>query len=84
MTDIQAARTKISTPVTAAVVFVLALNLRPTVTSLGAALEDITATPGMTATVGAVLVALPLWAIGAGGWATPWLRAHWGIHRTVT
>ncbi|MBE1471917.1 MFS transporter [Kibdelosporangium phytohabitans] len=71
-------------PVGTAVVFMLALNLRPAVTSLGAALEDVSAAPGMTAAVGAILVALPLWASGIGGWGTPWLRARAGIYRAVT
>lgn len=67
--------------VSTAVIFVLALNLRPAVTSLGAALPDISAAGDV---IGAVLVALPLWAIGLGGWATPWLCARLGTHRTVT
>lgn len=71
-------------PVSTAIVFVLALNLRPAVTSLGAALEDISGNPGMTAAIGAVLVALPLWASGLGGWITPWLRSRIGIYRAVT
>ncbi|ONI81036.1 hypothetical protein ALI144C_20980 [Actinosynnema sp. ALI-1.44] len=75
---------KQAAPVSTAVVFMLALNLRPAVTSLGAALEDVSAAPGMTVAVGAVLVALPLWASGIGGWGTPWLRARAGIHRAVT
>ncbi|MFB9304413.1 MFS transporter [Kibdelosporangium philippinense] len=53
-------------------------------TSLGAALEDVSAEPGMTAAIGAVLVALPLWASGIGGWGTPWLRKRAGIHHAVT
>jgi CP family cyanate transporter-like MFS transporter len=84
MTHVHTGRNTISAPITVAVVFVLALNLRPTVTSLGSALEDITSTPSMSAAIAAVLVAIPLWAIGAGGWVTPWLRAQWGTHRTVT
>ncbi|MBP2320073.1 cyanate permease [Kibdelosporangium banguiense] len=75
---------KQTAPVSTAIVFVLALNLRPAVTSLGAALEDVSLAPGMTAAVGAVLVALPLWASGFGGWITPWLRARIGIHRAVS
>lgn len=71
-------------PVSTGVVFLLALNLRPAVTSLGSALEDVSAAPGMTTAVGAILVALPLWASGIGGWGTPWLRARAGIHRAVT
>nr|WP_125726026.1 MFS transporter [Kibdelosporangium aridum] len=38
----------------------------------------------MTAAIGAVLVALPLWASGIGGWGTPWLRKRAGIHHAVT
>ncbi|WP_410612551.1 MFS transporter [Amycolatopsis sp. lyj-109] len=70
-----------TTTVSTLVIFVLALNLRPAVTSLGAALPDISIAGGLVA---AVLVALPLWAIGLGGWATPWLCGRVGTHRTVT
>lgn len=70
-----------TTTVSTLVIFVLALNLRPAVTSLGAALPDISVAGGLVA---AVLVALPLWAIGLGGWATPWLCSRVGTHRTVT
>nr|WP_042177978.1 MFS transporter [Kibdelosporangium sp. MJ126-NF4]CEL12894.1 putative integral membrane transporter [Kibdelosporangium sp. MJ126-NF4]CTQ98578.1 putative integral membrane transporter [Kibdelosporangium sp. MJ126-NF4] len=70
-----------TTPVAAVVIFLLALNLRPAVTSLGSTLSDVPAAHGSTA---AVLVALPLWAIGIGGWMTSWFTARWGIHRTVT
>lgn len=70
-----------STAISTFVVFALALNLRPAVTSLGAALPDVSVVGGLTA---AVLVALPLWAIGLGGWAAPWLCGHVGSHRTVT
>ncbi|MFD1049322.1 hypothetical protein ACFQ1S_29175 [Kibdelosporangium lantanae] len=48
-------------------VFLLGLNLRPAVTSLGAALPDI----GVPGWVGAVLVALPLWALGITGPRAP-------------
>jgi CP family cyanate transporter-like MFS transporter len=51
-------------------VFLLGLNLRPAVTSLGAALPDM----GVPGSLAAVLVALPLWACGIGGLLTPWLR----------
>lgn len=70
-----------TTPVAAAVIFLLAFNLRPAVTSLGATLSDVPVAHGATA---AVLVALPLWAIGIGGWMTTWFTARWGVHRTVT
>jgi CP family cyanate transporter-like MFS transporter len=69
------------TTVATLVIFVLALNLRPAVTSLGAALPDIPVAAGLIA---AVLVAVPLWAIGLGGWAVPWLCGRLGTHRTVT
>jgi MFS transporter, CP family, cyanate transporter len=51
-------------------VFLLGLNLRPAVTSLGVALPDI----GVPGSLAAVLVALPLWACGIGGLLAPWLR----------
>ncbi|ONI83124.1 MFS transporter [Actinosynnema sp. ALI-1.44] len=70
-----------TTPVAAVVIFLLALNLRPAVTSLGASLPDVPVAHGSTA---AVLVALPLWAIGVGGWMTSFFTARWGVHRTVT
>jgi CP family cyanate transporter-like MFS transporter len=70
-----------TTTVSTVVIFVLAINLRPAVTSLGAALPDISVADDLVA---AVLVALPLWAIGLGGWATPWLCGRVGTHRTVT
>ncbi|WIV56222.1 MFS transporter [Amycolatopsis nalaikhensis] len=70
-----------TTTVSTAVIFVLAVNLRPAVTSLGAALPDISVAGDLVA---AVLVALPLWAIGLGGWATPWLCGRLGTHRTVS
>ncbi|MET0134218.1 MAG: MFS transporter [Kibdelosporangium sp.] len=56
------------------VVFLLGLNLRPAVTSLGTALPDIAAAPGMTDATAAILVALPLWASGIGALLTPWIR----------
>src|SRR5256885_6586968 len=70
-----------TTTVSTVVIFVLAVNLRPAVTSLGAALPDISVADDLVA---AVLVAMPLWAIGLGGWATPWLCGRLGTHRTVT
>ncbi|WP_290056374.1 MFS transporter [Amycolatopsis solani] len=69
-----------TTTVSTVVIFLLALNLRPAVTSLGAALPDISVAGDLVA---AVLVALPLWAIGLGGWATPWLANRLGTYRTV-
>ncbi|MEU5263073.1 MFS transporter [Amycolatopsis sp. NPDC021455] len=69
-----------TTAVSTVVIFLLAINLRPAVTSLGAALPDISVAGDLVA---AVLVALPLWAIGLGGWATPWLCGRLGTYRTV-
>nr|CTQ89267.1 MFS transporter [Kibdelosporangium sp. MJ126-NF4] len=65
------------------VVFLLGLNLRPAVTSLGAALPDVAATPGVHGAVAAVLVALPLWVCGIGGLLAPRLQAAKGTRRTV-
>ena len=62
-----------STNISTVVVCALALNLRPAVTSLGAALADVSVARNLTA---AVLVALPLWAIGIGGWLTPNCRTR--------
>ena len=70
-----------TTTVSTFLIFVLAINLRPAVTSLGAALPDISIAGDL---VGAVLVALPLWAIGLGGWGTLWLCGRVGTHRIVT
>src|SRR5690242_1547779 len=64
------AMSRATTTVSTFLIFVLAINLRPAVTSLGAALPDISIAGDL---VGAVLVALPLWAIGLGGWGTLWL-----------
>jgi CP family cyanate transporter-like MFS transporter len=74
-------RATTTTTASTIVIFILAVNLRPAVTSLGAALPDISIAGNL---IGAVLVALPLWAIGLGGWATPWLCGRLGTHRTVT
>ncbi|MCE7002672.1 MFS transporter [Kibdelosporangium philippinense] len=59
--------------------FLLGLNLRPAVTSLGSALPDIPTASG----IAAVLVALPLWVCGIGGFLTPWLQSATGAQRTV-
>src|SRR5690242_10378072 len=75
------AMTRANTTASTVVIFLLAINLRPAVTSLGAALPDISVAGNLVA---AVLVALPLWAIGLGGWATPWLCSRVGTHRTVS
>lgn len=58
------------------IVFLLGLNLRPAVTSLGVTLPDI-AVPGWVA---AVLVALPLWACGIGALLT---RSRGGVRTAL-
>lgn len=68
----------------AVLVGLLGVNLRPTVTSVGAELSAIGAAPGATVTICAVLVAVPVWCFAAGsslGWA---LRARWGLHQVIT
>jgi CP family cyanate transporter-like MFS transporter len=74
----------VSRSISPAVVFLLGLNLRPAVTSLGSALPDVVASPGMTSVIAAVLVALPLWACGIGGLLTPWFQSLAGTSRAVT
>jgi CP family cyanate transporter-like MFS transporter len=62
----------------------LALNLRPAVTSLGSVLVDVQANIGMSAALAATVVAAPVWCFAAGG-ALAWaLRVRYGTARTVT
>lgn len=64
-------------------VFLLALNLRPAVTSIGVVLKDIQGSTGMSATLAAAEVAAPVWCFAAGG-ALAWsARVRWGTRRTV-
>jgi MFS transporter, CP family, cyanate transporter len=62
----------------------LALNLRPAVTSVGAVLADIRAASGMSAVLASVVVAAPVWCFALGGGLAYKLRAAWGTSRTVT
>ncbi|MGH3762436.1 MFS transporter [Actinophytocola sp.] len=62
----------------------LALNLRPAVTSVGAMLIDIQAGTGMSAVVASAVVAAPVWCFAVGG-ALAWsMRSRFGTSRTVS
>jgi len=62
----------------------LALNLRPAVTSMGTVLPDITAHTGMSAAFASAIVAAPVWCFAAGG-ALAWaLRVRLGTSQAVT
>lgn len=61
----------------------LALNLRPAVTSLGSLLSDIRSDTGMSPALASAVVAIPVWCFAAGG-ALAWaLRVRFGTGRTV-
>ncbi|HEU5472282.1 MAG TPA: MFS transporter [Actinophytocola sp.] len=61
----------------------LALNLRPAVTSMGTVLSDVRLDIGMSAMLASVVVAAPVWCFAAGG-ALAWaLRVRFGTMRTV-
>ena len=62
----------------------LALNLRPAVTSVGAVLADIRMETGLSAVLASVVVAAPVWCFAVGGALAYKLRAAWGTSRTVT
>jgi CP family cyanate transporter-like MFS transporter len=62
----------------------LALNLRPAVTSVGATLADIRSGTGMSAVLASVVVAAPVWCFALGG-ALAWtMRTRLGTSRTVS
>jgi CP family cyanate transporter-like MFS transporter len=62
----------------------LALNLRPAVTSVGAMLADIRAGTGMSAVLASAVVAAPVWCFAVGG-ALAWtMRSRLGTSRTVS
>ena len=65
-------------------VFLLALNLRPAVTSIGVVLKNIQVGTGLSATLAAAVVAAPVWCFAAGGWLAWAARGCWGTRRTVT
>jgi CP family cyanate transporter-like MFS transporter len=62
----------------------LALNLRPAVTSLGSLLPDIQSHTGMSATLASAVVAAPVWCFAAGGVLAWALRVRLGTSRAVT
>jgi CP family cyanate transporter-like MFS transporter len=62
----------------------LALNLRPAVTSVGAMLTDIESGTGMSTVLASAVVAAPVWCFAVGG-ALAWaMRARLGTARTVS
>ncbi len=62
----------------------LALNLRPAVTSVGAMLTDIRSGTGMSTVLASAVVAAPVWCFAAGG-ALAWtMRSRFGTARTVS
>ena len=61
----------------------LALNLRPAVTSMGSVLAQIRSDTGMSATLASAVVAAPVWCFAAGGGLAWAMRVRWGTARTV-
>jgi MFS transporter, CP family, cyanate transporter len=62
----------------------LALNLRPAVTSVGAMLTDIESGTGMSTVLASAVVAAPVWCFAIGG-ALAWaMRSRLGTSRTVS
>lgn len=85
MTTAHVPRAAILSPVAAgATIAVLALNLRPAVTSMGALLTHIETAAGLSPALAATLVALPTWAFAIGGWTAWRLRARLGIRTVIT
>jgi MFS transporter, CP family, cyanate transporter len=62
----------------------LALNLRPAVTSVGAMLTEIRAGTGMSAVLASAVVAAPVWCFAVGGGLAWAMRARVGTSRTVS
>ncbi len=85
MTTAHVPRAAILSPVAARVtIAVLALNLRPAVTSLGALLTRIETASGLPPALAAALVALPTWRFAVEGWTDWRLRAQLGICAVIT
>ncbi|HEX2134077.1 MAG TPA: MFS transporter [Actinophytocola sp.] len=80
---VEGARVALSISVLVAVPL-LALNLRPAVTSVGAVLADIRTGTGLSAVLASVVVSAPVWCFAVGGALSYKLRAAWGTSRTVT
>lgn len=84
-TTAHVSRVAVLSPVAAGVtVAVLALNLRPAVTSMGALLGRIEAAGLLSPAMAGVLVALPCWCFAVGGWTAWRMRARVGIRAVVT
>jgi CP family cyanate transporter-like MFS transporter len=62
----------------------LALNLRPAVTSIGAMLTDIRAGTGMSAVLASAVVAAPVWCFAVGGGLAWAMRSRLGTSRTMS
>jgi CP family cyanate transporter-like MFS transporter len=62
----------------------LALNLRPAVTSLGSVLPDIQSHTGMSTALASAVVAAPVWCFAAGGVLAWALRVRLGTSRAMT
>jgi MFS transporter, CP family, cyanate transporter len=60
------------------------LQLRPTVTSVGALLADIRHETGMSAETASVLIALPVWCFSSGAWIARHARHRLGTDRSVS
>ncbi|MEV6825638.1 MFS transporter [Amycolatopsis sp. NPDC051102] len=85
MTTAHVPRAAILSPVaTGVTVAVLALNLRPAVTSMGALLTRIETAADLSPVLAATLVSLPTWCFAVGGWAAWRLRARFGIRGVIT
>jgi CP family cyanate transporter-like MFS transporter len=80
----QQAGPKLALPIAVLIaVPLLALNLRPAVTSMGAVLADIRSHTGMSAALASAVVAAPVWCFAAGGGLAWALRVRFGTTRTV-
>ena len=66
-----------------AAVLLLAFNLRPAVTSLGAVLDEVRDALGMSATAAGVLTTLPVVCFAAFGAVAPRLARRYGISRVI-
>ncbi|MPZ62896.1 MAG: MFS transporter [Propionibacteriales bacterium] len=64
-------------------ILLLAFNLRPAVTSLGAVLDDVRGDLGLSATAAGVLTTLPVLCFAAFGAAAPGLARRFGARRVI-
>ena len=68
----------------AAAVVVIALNLRPSVTSVAPLLGEMRTTLGVSSVWAGILTTLPVLCFSAAGATAPWLAKRLGLGRTVT